>query len=480
MGNFLASVGRAQPTRNVLQVLQGKMMMDQNARREQLTASELAMNNEQLAQMKRQAEAQDRLRQEGEMPVSVEGYAGKFEGGPDGEIFKYVYNLVDSAGYIDKSTGGMGTFQRRHMPEIGQLLSDPQVVSKLSQMRINLGLKNEAQARQMLAEKPDDQKALQAWQESITYLDTVRGQDKNWQAEKKRQAEEMKAKAAMINATKTDSGDKNLTEMQLTKRALAGDPEAQAILDSMTSRKIEIGKASAQGKIEGLFNNIDVEGSAKAIIEGRETIENVKNTFGVPIQEAVRKKVLETDSEFNFLLPRAVVRSLDTSLKGQEKQRGLMGSFVRNIEKQVTRVDEIAKEIDRWGIRALDLPKRELITRLKGSGKEKVLEAYLTEISAEIGKLSTGSSASIRELSTEAQARWNKIHDPNLSLKELSIILEETRDMAKMRISSTNEEIEFTKERLKNLKTGSSSTLQRSVPQPQKQPSKFEILSVED
>jgi len=48
MGNFLASVGRAQPTRNVLQVLQGKMMMDQNARREQLTASELAMNNEQL------------------------------------------------------------------------------------------------------------------------------------------------------------------------------------------------------------------------------------------------------------------------------------------------------------------------------------------------------------------------------------------------------------------------------------------------
>ena len=201
MGNFLASVGRAQPTRNVLQVLQGKMMMDQNARREQLTASELAMNNEQLAQMKRQAEAQDRLRQEGEMPVSVEGYAGKFEGGPDGEIFKYVYNLVDSAGYIDKSTGGMGTFQRRHMPEIGQLLSDPQVVSKLSQMRINLGLKNEAQARQMLAEKPDDQKALQAWQESITYLDTVRGQDKNWQAEKKRQAEEMKAKAAMINAT---------------------------------------------------------------------------------------------------------------------------------------------------------------------------------------------------------------------------------------------------------------------------------------
>jgi hypothetical protein len=248
----------------------------------------------------------------------------------------------------------------------------------------------------------------------------------------------------------------------------------------MTARKIEVGKASAQGKIEGLYANIDIEGTAKAVIEGRETIENVKNTFGVPIQEAVRKAVMAEDKSFNFLLPRAVVRSLDTSLKGQEKQRGLMGSFVRNINKQVDRVDEIAGEVNRWGIRALDLPKRELITRLKGSGKEKVLEAYLTEISAEIGKLSTGSSASIRELSTEAQARWNKIHDPNLSFKELKIILEETRDMAEMRISSTNEEIEFTKERLKNLKTGGSSTLQRSVPQPQQAPPKFEILSVED
>jgi len=274
-------------------------------------------------------------------------------------------------------------------------------------------------------------------------------------------------------------GGKNLTEMQLTERALAGDEKAKQILDSMTARKIEVGKASAQGKIEGLYENIDIEGTAKAVIEGRETIENVKNTFGVPIQEAVRKEVLRQDESFNFLLPRSVYKTLTTSLNQQEKQRGAMGSFVRNLNKQIGRVDEIAQEINRLGFRALDLPKRELLTRAVGSGKEKALEAYLTEISSEIGKLATGSQASVRELSTEAQARWNKVHDPNLSINELKIILEETQKMADMRLSSTDEEIEWTKTRIQNLKTGGASSLQRNVPQPEPK-SKFEIIAVED
>ena len=68
-------------------------------------------------------------------------------------------------------------------------------------MRINLGIKKEAEARQILAEKPGDQKAMQAWQESVAYLTQVRGEDKNWQDEKKRQIEKTKADAAMAKAT---------------------------------------------------------------------------------------------------------------------------------------------------------------------------------------------------------------------------------------------------------------------------------------
>lgn len=288
------------------------------------------------------------------------------------------------------------------------------------------------------------------------------------------------AKVVAENKAPVDTSPKNLTESQLTQMALNGDKNAQRILDSMEDRKIKSAAAQAKGKIEGLFENIDIDETAKAVIEGRETIENVKNTFGVPIQEAVRKKVLTTDPSFNFLLPRSVVKSLDTSLKNQEKQRGMMGSFVRNLDKQLDRVTKIGNEVSRLGVRAFDLPRRELITRLKGSGKEKILEGYLNEISNEIGKLSTGSSASIRELSTDAQERWTRIHDPNLSFNELKIILEETRHMAEMRISSSQEEIEFTKERLKNVKSGGSSALQRSTPQTEAPPSKFEIIEVQE
>ena len=271
---------------------------------------------------------------------------------------------------------------------------------------------------------------------------------------------------------------KTPTEISLLQKAQDGDKNAQKLLDALMKRKEGAGKAAAKGKLGALFEAMGTEGVAQAVIEGRETLENVKNTFGVPIQEVVRSKVLEIDPKFNFVIPRAVVKSLSSSLANQEKQRGMMGGFVRNINKQLTRVDEIYSEVSRWGARFLDLPKRELITRMVGSGKEKTLEAYMTEISNEIAKLSTGSQASIRELSTEAQERWAKIHDVNLSFNEMKTILEETRQMAEMRISSSNEELEFTKSRLKNLKSGGSATLQRSGIEKEQPPSKFQIISV--
>jgi len=67
-----------------------------------------------------------------------------------------------------------------------------------------------------------------------------------------------------------------------------------------------------------------------------------------------------------------------------------------------------------------------------------------------------------------------------LSLREIKIILDETKQMAEMRIASTNEELDFTRNRLKNLKEGGSSSLQRSTPQQEQPPSKFEILEVKE
>ena len=138
--------------------------------------------------------------------------------------------------------------------------------------------------------------------------------------------------------------------------------------------------------------------------------------------------------------------ALSKSLANQQKIYNMMGSFVRNMDQQISRVKKIGDDlVNRVGTRALDLPLRELKTRFKGSGNEAILEAYTLEISNEIGKLSTGSSASIRELSVDAQERWAKIHDPNLSLSELIKVLDETQHMGAMRMEGAKDEIESTK-----------------------------------
>jgi hypothetical protein len=144
--------------------------------------------------------------------------------------------------------------------------------------------------------------------------------------------------------------------------------------------------------------------------------------------------------------------ALGGSLKLQQRTFGMMGSFINNIALQIKRVKEIQTDlVSRVGVRALDLPYRELATRFVGSGHERVLQSYLMEISREIGKLSTGSQASIAELSVGAQEKWDGIHDPNLSMKDLNLVLDATREQAYLRRSSAVQEIETTKESMRNI-----------------------------
>jgi len=263
-----------------------------------------------------------------------------------------------------------------------------------------------------------------------------------------------------------------MSNADLTKRALAGDKESVDILNDLHARALEKAEKTGLAAIEAKMSIIDIEGTARSVVDGREDFSQVKNTFGVAVQEAVRKQVLKYDPTFNFNKPRIKAKAIQGSLSAQHKQRGMMGSFVKNLNKQLDRVDTIMEDvIKRVGVRAIDLPKREFITKFVGSGHEKVLEAYMVEISNEIGKLSTGSAASVRELSTDAQERWAKIHDPNLSIKEMKIILEETQQMANMRLDSTDEEISETMKQLDNLR------MKKGLP-PKDGGSRFKIIRV--
>lgn len=137
------------------------------------------------------------------------------------------------------------------------------------------------------------------------------------------------------------------------------------------------------------------------------------------------------------------------SLDNLEKSYGMAMSFVENLNTQISRLEKIFPEIvKRVGVRALDLPRRKLLMAVKGSGNEQVITMYLLDISNEVAKLSTGSQASVRELSTEAQERWSKIHDPNLSLNELKKILTETESIGNIKLNSLKDSIDKMQERI--------------------------------
>jgi len=53
-------------------------------------------------------------------------------------------------------------------------------------------------------------------------------------------------------------------------------------------------------------------------------------------------------------------------------------------------------------------------------------------------------------LSTSAQEKWAKIHDKNLSLKDMISLLEETKNAANMRLTSVENQMNKTRGKLVN------------------------------
>jgi len=142
-------------------------------------------------------------------------------------------------------------------------------------------------------------------------------------------------------------------------------------------------------------------------------------------------------------------KALGASLKNQQKVKGMMSSFVRNMDFQVDKLKKYVPELERTDARLLNVPLRQAKMMIKGSAEESILSMYLTDISNDAAKLSTGSSASIAELSQSAQDRWNKIHDPNLSIKDLLTLVQETQDAAHGRLRSAEEEITSTQQQMR-------------------------------
>ena len=125
-----------------------------------------------------------------------------------------------------------------------------------------------------------------------------------------------------------------------------------------------------------------------------------------------------------------------------------MGSFVDNIGMQVEKVAQLSEDLRTFDTRLLNVPLRMLRGKILGSPLQAKYDMYLTEIESEIGKLATGSAASVAELSQGAQEKWAKIHDKNLSWNDMVKLLDESSHAAKMRVSSVKAQQQVAKERM--------------------------------
>lgn len=144
-------------------------------------------------------------------------------------------------------------------------------------------------------------------------------------------------------------------------------------------------------------------------------------------------------------------KSLDKSTSNQRKIYDMMNGFVLNINKQIGEVERRYQDLPRTDTKLFNMPIVAVRKYITGSGEEASIKSYLIEISNEIGKLSTGSAASIRELSVDAQKQWKDIHDEKLSYAELMKVMNTTRDQANLRIISSKEAMDITRNAIEEI-----------------------------
>jgi hypothetical protein len=144
-------------------------------------------------------------------------------------------------------------------------------------------------------------------------------------------------------------------------------------------------------------------------------------------------------------------KAIQKSITAQEKQRGSMVSFVDNLAKQIDHVKTVADEIKTFDTRMFNKPARWVKRKLAGSPELSKYEVYLGEIQSEIGKLSSGSTASVSELSEGAREKWEGILDENLSIEDMLEVLEEVKEAGNIRMESVDRGLEVSRKRLREV-----------------------------
>jgi hypothetical protein len=194
----------------------------------------------------------------------------------------------------------------------------------------------------------------------------------------------------------------------------------------------------------------DVEVMAQLLAEGKINTTDISKRGGNQQLAAILRRAKEINPGLDPRANMADTSGYVSAITSQQKQLGAMGSFVKNMEYQVNKVEELAKELKTFDTRLLNVPLRALRGKIAGSPLQAKYDMYVTEIENEIGKLATGSAASVAELTQGAQEKWAKIHDKNLSIPDMVSLLKETASAGKLRMKSVSEQLKETKAQMRS------------------------------
>ena len=251
---------------------------------------------------------------------------------------------------------------------------------------------------------------------------------------------------------------KLIGELELFKKDGADPAIIKAYEDEIFGNPVDVNNIT-QDEIDTLAAMFILTGKMPSLGRGKESTRVRVAIAKSAAQEALGSKNFgEEDTEpdktpaqaaLDTIGSQADTKAIQSSMNFLDKQLSSMGSFVANLEMQVDKVSELSKDLKTFDTRLLNIPLRIMRGKIAGSPLQAKYDMYLSEIESEIGKLATGATGSVAELSASAQEKWAKIHDKNLSVKDMLSLLEETKEAARMRRQSVQIQLDLTRERMR-------------------------------
>lgn len=235
-----------------------------------------------------------------------------------------------------------------------------------------------------------------------------------------------------------------LEKQGLTEDQILDHPDIIAYDNAIAGSDTTMRKMWTQEQIDvwGAIANLNMgkipsvgRGKDAGILRQKIAWSAAKQALGNP-QFGGGEDVSPSQAALNVVAMSHDTKAIGSAIVQLNKQIASMDSFVQNMDEQIDEVSRLSEDLFTFDIRLLNIPWRFLRGKIAGSALQTKYDLYLTELARENNKLAQGATQSIAAMSVEETKVWDRIHDKNLSVKDMLEVLRATRRAADIRMRS--------------------------------------------